>query len=195
MSQEKLKQGQGKGQTISEYLGSGTIRATQMNSVTAIKHKMVELGIDPKMAEFIVAVSYPKNHPSKRNKNQAAREIFGTECSLTIINRAFNALTNFDGFSGLLCTLLFGKKAAKLQQQEIETANKDQGNKKVAKKRVKVKSREHARRLAIKKLSKIYRKTHRLSERGAIQSKHVKKYDNYIMNNVEKEVETILAET
>jgi len=165
-------------------IGHGLISEWQLSSVERFKELLRSQNVDEKTIEFIIRVSYPKGHPKRLNKAQAAKQIFGKNSSLSSINKGFNALTNTNGYDGILCHLLFGEEIEDLKE-EFNTPKR--------KKIPEYILRERARDEAEKKLGREFRRLNKLNTRGVIPEKYKEKYTEFVKERIDPAVKEYLT--
>jgi len=169
-------------QQIPEYIGKGLMTSYHLSSAAKLKADMVKEGADERIVDFIINAALPKGSPKKNTNRKMAKDLFDQEYTISIINQAFNALTK-----GLLCKLLNGKEAAKLERirQEEERQRIER----------KVPDDIALNNTAIKKagdrLKKEFRKKHGLKVTGRIPKVLITEYKEMLMENMDEEVELV----
>lgn len=186
---QKIQGQKVQGQQI-ECIGKGHISAGMLATPKTFVRKLVQLGVEESVANFIVAVSAPKGHPDKLNVTAAREKFLPGLAQMSAVSRAFNALTEINGYSGFLCTLLFGQEAIELR----ERASMMVTEKKVSTGTYTHRTiEERAAKEAHKALVTKFRTKHHMQPRGRVKSELLTEYNAYIAENIEAETAKIVA--
>jgi hypothetical protein len=180
---------QGQGQAI-EFIGKGHISTAMLSSPKTFARKLVQLGVEEPVANFIVAVSAPKGHPNKMTAAAAIKEYLPGLAQMSAISRAFNALTEINNYSGFLCALLYGAEATELKERaEMMVAEKKVNKGTYTHRPIE----ERAAAIAHKTLVGRFRAKHKMQARGRVKSELLTEYNAYIAENIEAETAKIVA--
>lgn len=178
------------GQPNANYIGKGLITPNMIKTPSALKDKMISLGIEENVADFIIATSYPKGHSNKLSVAEATRQYFPDKPSGTAVLAAFNALTEINGYSGLLCTLLHGQEAADLKAEAERIAKEEAERPKRPHRPVEVRAKEQAEKM----LNQQFREKHNLAKRGRMRPENQEKWEAFLEKNIEKATEKVLKD-
>ena len=190
MTQGQKVQGQKTQGQVTEFIGKGHISAHMLATPKTFKNKLIQLGVEEPVANFIIATSAPKGHPSKMSVAQAVREFLPNVAQMSAVSRAFNALTEINGFSGFLCALLYGQEATELKERaSMMKTEKKVGGRTYAHLTIE----ERAAKAAHKALVGHFRAKHHMQPRGRVKSDLLSDYNAYIAENIEAETAKTLA--
>jgi len=164
------------------YLAKGSFTANQLADTSLFHKRLVHLGFEEPMVNFIYHTSMPKGHPDFMNKSVAQKTFMPEIKYLTAITRAQNAQT-------LILTHLW-------HGQEIDQYAEDYKKRTPAEKkgtRSRIAPEVKAKQLAEKQLKAEFRENNKIkNKRGKLPKEFKKEYDEYLKQNLEELSQKIL---
>jgi hypothetical protein len=149
-------------------IGEGKISEANLRSDKAWMTKMIKLGHDENIVNFIVYTCLPKGHPERLTKVAAGRKFFPDTAMGTVMQRVSNALLDGKDGNGFLCQLFWGHIADELKKNINEVKMQKEAVKGTKARRSK---EEKEAMKEAKRIDAEFRAKHNLNSRGRIPEK------------------------
>lgn len=170
------------------FIGKGKLTETHLHSEKSFTTKMEKLGHDPKLVQFILRTSAPKNHQEYLPKGKAAKLFFPEISTQAVQLMASKALTEGVDGNGLICQLIYGIMNDEYLETRPEKATKPQST------RQRKSVEDKAEKLARAILDAEFRSLNGLPVKGKISEEMIVKKVEFRNNHLQDKIKEMVTE-